>query len=151
MWIQDIMEKSINKNIFCAFFLKCHGDIFWSSSLQGMKETPAYDHQTALKGFAVLVTSGPKSASQCSIRGRSAPSSARRALTAWRSSSGVTARRACLVKCGKTPPTPPKPDSTCVRKYDLFRGNASWADCESVHLMHLGMVENGIWILEWLM
>ena len=114
----------MSKNIFCASFLKCHGDICWSSSLQGMKETPACDHQTALKGFAVLVTSGPKSASQCSIRGKSVPNSAKRALTAWKSSSGVTAQRACLVKYGKMPPTPPKPDSTCVRKYDLFRGNA---------------------------
>lgn len=83
-----------------------------------MKETPVYDHQTALKGFAVLVTSGPKSANQCSIREKSVPSNARRALTGWKSSSGVTAQKACLVKYGKMPPTPLKPDSTCARKYD---------------------------------
>ncbi|KAK2501916.1 hypothetical protein MC885_009205, partial [Smutsia gigantea] len=88
----------------------------------GMKETPACDHQTALKGFAVLVTSGPKSASQCSIRGKSAPNSAGRALMGWKYSSGVTAQRACLVKYGKMPPIPPKPDSTCVRKYDHLCG-----------------------------
>lgn len=85
-----------------------------------MKETPAYDRQTALKGFAVLVTSGPKYANQCSIRGKSVPNSARRVLTGWKFSSGVTAQRACHVKYGKMPPTPPKPDSTCVRKYDHF-------------------------------
>lgn len=83
-----------------------------------MKETPAYDHQTASKGFAVLATSGPKSANQCSIRGKSVPNSARRALMGWKFSSGVTVQRACRVKYGKMPPILPKPDSTCVRKYD---------------------------------
>lgn len=81
-----------------------------------MKETPAYDHRTAWKGFAVLVTSGPKSASQCSIRGKFVPNSAKRALMAWKFSSGVTVRKACLVKYGKMRPIPPKPDSMCVRK-----------------------------------
>lgn len=101
-----------------------------------MKETPAYDRQIALKGFAVLVTSGPRSASQCSIRGKSVPNSARRALMGWKFSSGATVQKACLVKYGKMPPTPPKRDSTCVRKYDHFRENASRADCEPVHLVH---------------
>ena len=58
----------------------------------------------------MLVTSGPKSANQCSIRGKSVPSSARRAHMGWKSSSGVTAQKACLVKYGKMPPTPPKPE-----------------------------------------
>ncbi|KAK2116082.1 hypothetical protein P7K49_006708 [Saguinus oedipus] len=83
-----------------------------------MKETPAYDHRTALKGFAVLVISGPKSANQCSTREKSVPNSARKALTGWKFSSGVTARRACLAKYGKMPPTLLKPDSMCVRKFD---------------------------------
>lgn len=83
-----------------------------------MKETPACDPQTALKGFAVLVTSGPKSANQCFIREKSVPSNARRALMGWKFSSGVTAQKACLVKYGKMPPTLPKPDSTCVRRYE---------------------------------
>lgn len=83
-----------------------------------MKETPAYDHQTASKGFAVLVISGPKSANRYSIRGKSVPNNARRALMGWKFSSGATVRRACLAKYGKTPPTPPKPDSMCVRKFD---------------------------------
>lgn len=116
-----------------------------------MKETPACDQQTASKGFAVLATSGPKSASQCSIRGKSVPNSARRALTGWKFSSGVTVRRACRAKCGKMPPIPPKPDSTCVRKYDLLRGSPSVADCASVYLMHYSMVEKTIWSSEeWL-
>lgn len=129
-----------------GFFIKHHGKIFWSSSLQGMKEIPVYDQQTALKGFAVHVTSGPKSANQCSIRGKSVPSSARRALMGWKSSSGVTAQKACLVKYGKMPPTPPKPDSMYARKYDDLWGKASLADCESVYLMHYSMVENLVWI-----
>lgn len=116
-----------------------------------MKETPAYDHQIALKGFAVLVTSGPKSANQCSIREKSVPNSARRDLMGWKFSSGVTVQRACLVKYGKTPPTPPKLDFMCVRKYDHLGGKTSQADCEAVHLLYHSMMENRIWISEeWL-
>lgn len=145
------IEDSISKNILCAsdckiesFFLKCQGNIYWSSSLQGMKETPAYDHQTALKGFAVLVISGPKSANQCSIRGKSVPNNARRVLMGWKFSSVATVQRACLAKYGKMPPTPPKPDSMCVRKFDHHWGTSSIADCEFVYLMHYSMVENKV-------
>lgn len=110
-----------------------------------MKETPACDHQTVLKGSAVLVTSGPKSANQYSIRGKSVPNSARRALMGWKYFSVVTVQRACLAKYGKMPPILPKPGSTCVRKSDQHWGASSLTDCEFVDLMHYGMVENKVW------
>ncbi|POI25241.1 hypothetical protein CIB84_011007 [Bambusicola thoracicus] len=44
-----------------------------------MKAIPACGHQTVLKDTAVLAISGPKFASLYCIRGRCAPSSARKA------------------------------------------------------------------------
>lgn len=81
-----------------------------------MKETPAYAHQTALRGTAVLAISGPKFANLCCTRGRCVPNSARKAPTAWRFSSDVTVLKDCLAKYGKMPPTLLNQDFMYVRK-----------------------------------
>lgn len=96
-------------------------------------------------GFVVLATSGPKSANQCSIRGKSVPNNARKVRMGWRFSRGVTVQRACPAKCGKMPPTLPKPDSMYARRSDKHWEESSLVDCEFVYLMHYGMMEN----LEW--
>lgn len=83
-----------------------------------MKVTPVCDHQTALMDFVVLATSGPKSANQCSIRGKFVPNNARKVPMGWRFSRGVTVQKACPAKFGKMLRTPRKPDSTCARRSD---------------------------------
>lgn len=86
-----------------------------SLHLQVTRATLACARPTARRATAALATSGRKSASPCCGRAKFAPSSARKAPTAWRSSSAVTAPKDLPARCGKTPPPSPGPGCTCAR------------------------------------
>lgn len=99
---------------------------------QVTRATLACARPIALRATAALAISGPKSANQCWGRERCAPSRGKKALTAWKSSSAVTAPRASPARCGKTPPPYPSPDSTCARRSEA--GAAAVSDeASSVH------------------
>lgn len=86
-----------------------------SLHLQVTRATLACARPTARRAIAALATSGPKSASLCCGRAKFAPSSARKAPTAWRSSSAATALKDLPARYGKTPPPSPGPGCTCAR------------------------------------
>ncbi|ROL46505.1 Dickkopf-related protein 2, partial [Anabarilius grahami] len=108
--VHDLITLSVL--LFC---LSHRNGIDFSLHLQVTRATLAYARPTARRATAALATSGRKSASLCCGRAKFAPSSARKAPTAWRSSSAVTAPKDLPARCGKTPPPSLGPGCTCAR------------------------------------
>lgn len=97
--------------------------------LQVWKERPAWDLQTAGKVCAVPATFGPRSASQCWKRARCARSTSGKALTLWRSSSGVTVAKVWAAGCRKEITARPHAASTHARDSEMLSSRIIYWMC----------------------